>query len=165
MAEESWFPEFFFGQLIVGFEHGLKVGGSGHGPEERPFVWVGQVGVIPTWALAVMLEEVCAPKHEKTVGGGGDQEFPDDPISLIIAKRQDDLDECLDVHPPLQYYIDERDLRPEIQVSAVSVDDDTPAHLLDYPFEISRVRSCVEGHTDTGLVRHIVLLSGASACQ
>ncbi len=100
MAEKSRFAE-FFGQSVVGFEHCLKVGGAGHGPEERPFVWVGQIGVIPTWALAVMLEEVGAPKHEKTVGGGGDQEFPDDPISLIIAKRQDDLDVCPDVRSPL----------------------------------------------------------------
>ncbi len=69
MAEESRFAE-FFGQLVVGFEHCLKVGGAGHGPES--LVWIGQIGIITTWALAIMLEEVATPKHEETVGRGGD---------------------------------------------------------------------------------------------
>lgn len=87
----------------------------------------------------------------------GDAELTDDPARLIRAQPEGDPDASM-TDLTLEW-----DICVKVQVGGVFGNCGQNPHFLDYPSEVSPVRSCVEGHT--GLVRHIVLLSGASACQ
>lgn len=88
VAEESRRAE-FFGQLIVGGQKRLKVGGTGHCPEL--IAGFGQVVFFFARALAVVHEEVATREDQEGVGGGY-LEFGNNPAGLIVAQPEDDLD-------------------------------------------------------------------------
>ena len=135
MAEKSRFTD-LFGQVVVGPQHSLEVGGPGHGPEPAQ--------VVSAQLLPVMFEEVATPKHREGVGGG-DCKPVDDQAGLIIAQRKKDLDADRII------FALEWDICTEVHGAVHFVNEGSGLHLFDYPLEVSLVRCRI------GELRHIVL--------